>query len=696
MATDGYPPTLDGLRLGVAYYPEQWPEDRWQMDAALMAEAGISLVRVGEFAWARLQPSEAQLDLEWLDAALDVLAEAGLGIVLGTPTAAPPAWLVERHPEILPVAADGRTAPFGHRRHYCPNQPAFREAAAAVVTALADRYGRDPRVVAWQIDNELGGRCFCETCRRRFQEWLEERHGSLDNLNESWGTAFWSQTYTSWAQIPLPRLDPVPLPEGFAPYAPNPGHALDFRRFTSESLIAFLREQLDILRRRTSGQLVTHNLMGFRFGELDYHALAAELDLVAWDNYPVLDPRGRWSTPGLAADAMRGLAGRPTWVLEQQVGPVGWETLLTPDRAQMRLHAYQTIAHGATAVFFFRWRTARHGTEQHWHGILGADGRPRRRYRELRRLAAELERLGEPLAGAHPVADVALLHDYDSRWALQGQPTNAALAFEDTVQRHYEALRRLGLGVDVLSPTVQLERYRVVVAPCVYVIDPAVAAAFARYVEGGGVLVLGARSGVKDRSNAVPERPLPAWLDELAGLEVADYASLRTTASVPFVGVDPAGMDGSFSGWYEDVELKGARALAVYTAGDFAGGAAVTANAVGRGSVLYLAGAADEPTLRRLYGSVGREAGLPLLELPEGVEVARLDGGSNGELRFVLNHGREERALSLDDGRWHDLVGDRDTEGTLILERFGVALLAASDRVAAAGVERAGRGDADR
>jgi beta-galactosidase len=693
---DGDLPNVDGLRLGVAYYPEQWPQERWRVDAALMAEAGISLARVGEFAWARLQPAGGEFDLEWLDSAFDVLADAGLGIVLGTPTAAPPAWLVERHPEILPVAADGRTAPFGHRRHYCPNQPAFREAAAAVVTALADRYGRDPRVAAWQIDNELGGRCFCETCRRRFQEWLEQRHGSLDNLNESWGTAFWSQTYTSWTQVPLPRLDPVPLPEGFAPYAPNPGHALDFRRFASESLIAFLRAQVDILRRRTTGQLVTHNLMGFRFGELDYHALAGELDLVAWDNYPVLDPQERWSTPALAADAMRGLTGRPTWVLEQQVGPLGWETLLSPRRGQMRLQAYQTIAHGAAAVFFFRWRTARHGTEQHWHGILDADGRPRRRYRELRRLGDELEKLREPLAGTYPVADVALLHDYDSRWALQGQPTNAALTFEETLQRHYEALRRLGLGVDVVSPSVELERYRLVVAPSAYVIDPAVAAAFARYVESGGVLVLGPRSGVKDRSNAVPERPLPAWLDELAGLEVADYASLRTPSPVPFVGVGPAGLDGSFSGWYEDLELKGARALAVYAAGDFAGRAAVTANAVGRGRVLYLAGAADEPTLRRLYRIAGREAGLPLLELPDGVEVVRLDGGSNGELRFVLNHDRDERALPLDDGRWHDFVGDRDTEGAIVLDGFGVALLAAADRVAAATIERAGMGDADR
>jgi beta-galactosidase len=655
-------------RLGVAYYPEQWPRERWPVDAALMADAGLSLVRIGEFAWSRVEPARGRFDFGWLDDALDVFASVGLDVVLGTPTAAPPAWLIERHPEILPVHTDGRRAPFGNRRHYCPNAPAVREAAERVVSALGERYGRDARVVAWQIDNELGGRCYCDTCRERFQGWLEERYGSLDNLNESWGTAFWSQVYSSWGQIPLPPTDPVALPNGFAPYAPNPGLALDFRRFASESLIGFLRLQVDVLRRHTRDQPITHNLMGFAFGEVDYHALAAEVDFISWDNYPVLDATGRWSTPALAADTMRGLTGQPTWVLEQQVGALGWEMLLTPRRGEMRLHALQAIAHGAEAIFFFRWRTARFGTEQHWHGVLDADGRTGRRYRELCALADELSSLRHALADARPLAEAALLNDYDSRFALQAQPTNRMLAYEEHMQCHYEALRRLGLGVDVVAPAADLSRYALVVAPNLYVVDPAVSEALRRYVDEGGVLVLSPRAGVKDRANALPERPVPAWLDELAGLEVVDYASEREPVPVAIDG-------GSFAGWYEEVELKGARPLALYSSGEFAGSPAVAVNDVGHGRVVYIAGVADVETLRGFLRRVCDTG----VELPDGVELVRLASESNGELSFLLNHADEERKVELD-GRTH------------VLERLGTALIGAEEQIAAL----AGSDDADR
>src|SRR5207253_9533484 len=246
-----------------AYYPEQWPRERWRVDAELMAQAGLGVVRLGEFAWSRLEPRPGEFELAWLDEAVGVFASEGLEVILGTPTAAPPAWLVARHPEILPVRADGRAQPFGQRRHYCPNRPAFREATERIVGALAERFGADERVIAWQIDNELGGRCYCDGCRDAFQRWLLERYESLDVVNEVWGTAFWSQEYDDWNQIPLPEGRPVP-PEGFLRNSPNPGLALDFRRFTSDSLIGFLRLQTTILRERCAArQLITHNLMGF-------------------------------------------------------------------------------------------------------------------------------------------------------------------------------------------------------------------------------------------------------------------------------------------------------------------------------------------------------------------------------------------------------------------------------------------------
>ena len=659
-------------RLGVAYYPEQWPRERWETDARLMAEAGISVVRIAEFAWIELEPSPGSFDFAWLDDAVEILAAHGHAIMLGTPTAAPPAWLIEAHPEVLPLRGDGRRHSFGHRRHYCPNQPAMLEASRRIVTALADRYGDDSRVFAWQIDNELMGRCVCGACRAGFHDWLRERYGTIDVLNESWGTAFWSQRYEDFAQVPLPELGPIPQ-GGFMAAAPNPSLALDFRRFTSDSHIAFLRLQVEALRARIRPeQRITHNLMGFKFPEIDYHRLAAELDVVSWDNYPSLNRSGRWSGTALGADAMRGLKNAPVWIVEQQVGPLGWEVLHTLRRGQMRLYTFQAIAHGAELVGYFRWRTARHGTEQHWYGVLDAHGGIGRRYRELADVARELDSLGGALDGARPVSTAAVLHDYDSRFALQVQPTNPSLAYEETIQRHYEALRALGVGVDAIAPTAELAAYRLVAAPNLYVLDEAVAAHLRAYVESGGTLVLAPRVGVKDRCNVVPERPFPTFLADLAGVEVTDVASLLADEPVRIAGVDGI-PDGVFRGWFEEIEPKGAHVLALYAEGDFAETPAVTAHAVGAGRVVYVAGAAEPTTLMQLYAALAQPAGLATTPLPDGVECVALRR-DDATLVMLLNHTDAEQIVRLQDGR-RDLLTGAEHEGQIRLAPFGVALL---------------------
>jgi beta-galactosidase len=659
-------------RLGVAYYPEQWPRERWAIDARLMAEAGLSVVRIGEFAWVELEPSAGTFDFGWLDDAIEILAANELAVMLGTPTAAPPAWLIEAHPEILPRRADGHVHPFGHRRHYCPNQPAMQEAARRIVAALADRYGTDARVASWQIDNELMGRCVCDVCHARFHDWLRERYGSIEALNESWGTAFWSQRYDDFAQIPMPVLGQIPLPLGFMTASPNPSLALDFRRFTSDSHIGFLRLQVDELRGHGAGQQITTNLMGFKFTEIDYHRLAAELDVVAWDNYPIIDRSGRWSGPALGADAMRGLKNKPVWIVEQQVGALGWGILHTPRRGQMRLHTFQAIAHGAELVGYFRWRTARHGTEQHWYGVIDAHGRVGRRYRELAELSKELDALGDALVDATVVSPAALLHDYDSRFALQVQPTNPSLAYEETAQCHYEALRTLGIGVDVISPETDLSSYRLVTAPNLYVVDDALVATLRAYVEDGGTLVLAPRAGVKDRSNVVPELPFPTLLAELAGLEVVDVASLLDDDPVRISGVDGV-PDGEFRGWFEQIEPKGARVIALYAEGDFAETPAVTIHSVGDGRVVYIAGVADPATLRSLYQAIAPDADVVTVDLPDGVECVQLRG--EAPLLMFLNHADDERVVSLDGGK-RDLITGIEHEETIRLAPFGVALLA--------------------
>jgi beta-galactosidase len=665
-------------RLGCAYYPEQWPRERWELDAQLIAETGLSVVRVAEFSWSRLEPSAGRFELDWLDEAVGILAAAGLEVILGTPTAAPPAWLVEQHPEILPVRSDWRVHRFGHRRHYCPNAPAMREASERIVRALGERFGSDERVSAWQIDNELGGRCYCDTCHAAFQSWLERRYESLATMNEVWGTAFWSQEYSAWSQVPLPDVasSPPPGPFGFSRNAPNPGLALDYRRFSSDSLIDFLKLQTAVLRETCDPrQLITHNLMGFKFPEIDYHALADEIDIVSWDNYPVLDPMRQWSGPALSGDAMRGLKSKAVWVLEQQAGPLGWESFRSPRPGESRLYAWQAIAHGAELVSFFRWRTARYGTEQHWHGIVDANGRLGRRHDEVRALATELDEVADALAGARSHNDVAVLHDYDSRFAMQVQPTNEALGYEAGVHAHYAALRRLGLGVDVVSQRAPLAGYRIVVAPSLYVMDESLAGALAEYVRGGGTLVLAPRTGVKDRCNAIPERPLPAWLDELAGIEVTDYMSVDPEEGVAIAGEDGAALAGAFHGWFEQVEPATAKSLAVYATGPFAGTPAVTVNRAGEGRAVYLAGVADAAALRSLYLLLSDRAGLSLLDLPGDVESIALTGESS-DLLLLLNHSDEEHTVDVGPAGWRARIGSADG-GRVVLGPRGLAFLEA-------------------
>jgi beta-galactosidase len=656
------------IRLGSAYYPEQSPRERWALDARLMADVGLSLVRLGEFAWAELEPEAGRFELAWLEDAIDVFAGQGLEIVLGTPTAAPPMWLVREHPDVLPLSADRHRIGFGTRRHYCPNTPALQAATDRIVSALGDHFGRDTRVGAWQIDNELGGRCYCDHCRVAFQRWLEHKYETVDALNQSWGTAFWSQRYDAWTDVGLPAPDAI-RDGGFTLRAPNPGLALDFRRFASDSYVRYLRRQTELLRSRIRPeQQITHNLMGFKYAEIDYAALGAEVDFVSWDNYPSLDLTHSWTLPSLSADAMRGLKRAPVWVMEQQVGPMGWEYVRTPRRGQMRLYAYQAIGHGAEALVFFRWQTARFGTEQHWFGVLDADGDGSvgRRYHELGRLSAELQRL-DVLEDAQPDADVAVLYDYDSRFALQIQPANAALRHEASVHRWYAVLRRLGLGVDVVPAGSDLSRYRVVVVPSMPVVDEDVAADLEAYVEAGGTLVVGPRAGVRDPSGAVPTGRPPARLDRVLGIEVTDIASGEESAELHGL------VSGAFTGWFEELRTLDATPLAKYVDGDFAGGTAISDRRAGFGTAVYVGGVGDDAVLDSLFRTLCGRLELTLFELPNDVELIPLRSREE-RLFFVLNHSDREQRIGLSDGDWRDLIGG-GVGDRFVVPKFDVVLL---------------------
>jgi beta-galactosidase len=669
------------FHFGVDYYPEQWPEDRWPLDADLMVRAGITCVRLAEFSWGVLEPAEGTFDFGWLDRAIDLVAGRGLKVVLGTPTASPPSWLMHADASMARVREDGRAVTYGNRRGYCPSHAGYRAHCRRIVTAMADRYGSHPAVIGWQIDNEMGDRCFCAGCRAAFQQWLAARHGSLENLNRRWGTAFWGHLYRSWDHVPLPLS---------AGDAPNPGLALDFRRFASDVYADFQRQQVDVIRPRSPDRFVTHNFMGFGSDTLDQHQLARDLDIASWDNYPCtqwhpsddVDPAGA----ALSHDTTRGLKPGGFCVMEQQAGPAGWELVGVPPRpGELALWAWQSIARGADAVVFFRWRTARFGTEQYWHGLLDHDGSETRRYREISAMGAALAAVGPAVAGTAVAAEAALLVSPDARFSQQIQATNPGLDYN----RHFAALHRsfyhTNVAVDVAWPGRDLSGYRLIAAPLFTVANEADVGRLEAYVRAGGTLLLTFRAGTRDPHNAVVDARPPGLLRNLCGAEVEEYDSLPPGGrrGLRFL---PRGL-GAGSGvhrasWCEVLRLQGAEPLAVYTDGHYRGRPAAAMHRLGAGRVIYLGVAAEQPLYDALVPWLCRTAGVrPVLRTPPGVEATeRRTGGPGGggrRLLFLLNHSDRPARVRLGTGRFTDLLDDgRPLAGAAVLPPLGVRVLA--------------------
>lgn len=628
--------------FGVDYYPEHWPEERWAEDARLMSDAGINIVRMAEFAWAKLEPSDKQhpdggtFDFEWLDKALDILLTRGIKTILGTPTASPPSWLMVKNPDLFRVREDGRRTTFGNRREACHNHPLYHQRTDQVVTAMAEHYADHPAVIGWQIDNEFGARCYCPVCQTKFQEWLQRRYQSLDELNHRWGTIFWSHVYTEWGDIPVPSTTGG---------SPNPGLALDFARFTSDAYVAYQQIHIDILREKCPGHLITHNFMGFNYDGLNYYDLAHPLDLVSWDNYPLgfwlPDPADSCG-PALGHDTMRGLKQQNFWVMEQQAGPSGWETISpSPRPGKLRLWAYQAIAHGADAILFFRWRTARHGTEQYWHGLLEHDGRPGRRYAEIKRMGAEIARIGGVIEASTVQARVAILQSYDSRFGFQIQPNSPDFNYYQHVKAIYRALFQHQVPVDVVSPTTDLASYQLVFAPAMYVLPKEIAENLKRFVHTGGTLVITPRTGVKDDANAVVNLPLPGLVADLCGVTVEDYDVLPANVAQEIEFVLPelsASWPPQARAWCDVLAPQSAEVIALYTRDYYAGQPAITRNDYGQGQVITIGTFGETPLYLTLLSWLLLDLGIQgTFTVPEGVEVAER-WQKDQRILFILNH----------------------------------------------------------
>jgi beta-galactosidase len=619
------------MTVGVCYFPEHWPRERWETDVAQMAEAGLEYVRMGEFSWSRLEPRRGAFDFEWLDRAVELVGDHGMQAVLCTPTATPPKWLVDERPDILQEEPDGTTREFGSRRHYCFNAESYREETERVVSRMVDHYEDNPHVAGWQTDNEYGChrtvRCYCDDCAAGFRDWLRERYGSVDVLNEEWGTTFWSQRHADFGEVDPPRHTPAEH---------HPSRLLDYYRFASDSVVDYNRLQTDIIRATDDDWFVTHNFMG-DFPTLDAFDVSEDLDFAAWDSYPtgfVQDRRpGEPATWELRAgdpdqvgrnhDLYRGASGGPFWVMEQQPGDVNWPPYAPqPADGAMRLWAHQAVAHGADAVLYFRWRRCREGQEQYHAGLRKQDGSPDRAYDEATTAASELADLTADLG---PVdAPVALLHEYDSEWAIDIQPHAPDFDYWDYVGTYYAALRRRGVQIDVVPPDADLEGYDAVVAPTVHLADASLADRLTAFVEDGGELLVGARSGVKDRANKLPDAPAPGPLADLVGATVARHESIPETIETSLTYRDEPYQ---YRTWAEWLSPDDAAVVATYDSGEAEGASAVVRASRGAGDVHYCGVWPTDDLADALVEAVLDEAGVERTErLPDGVRLSERDG----------------------------------------------------------------------
>lgn len=651
------PPIL----LGAAWYPEQWPESRWDVDLALMQQAGVRMVRVGEFAWARMEPQEGQYDFDWLDRAITVAGKRGIYTVLGTPTATPPAWLTEKYPEVLRIEENGRPAEHGNRQHFNWASPKYRELARGIALAMARRFGHKPWVLGWQIDNEYARVSFDPGTKAQFQNWLKARYGTLDNLNHRWTTEYWSQKYTDWSQIPVQTN-----------YG-NPGLLLGFMRFVSDPWRSYQRVQLDALRANCDArQFITTNMMGW-FDGYDHYTVSADLDLAAWDDY-IGQGHLDAASNGARHDLTRGFKRKNFWVMETQPGSVNWAQINNSlDKGEVRAMAWHAIGHGADTVSYWQWRSALNGQEEIHGTIVGPDGTPVPLYAEIQQIGKEFAKAGPTLAGTSVHSQVALLHSYDSRWAINWQRHSREFDPIAQIVSYYRPLRAISQSMDVVAPTAPLDSYKLVVAPGLNVLTAAAAKNLGDYVRQGGHLVLGQRSGMKDDDNALwPERQ-PGPLADMLGGRVEQYYAL----------LEPVPVEGSWGAGQSRIwaELLSAQQPDVEVLERFGASngwldsqPAVITRKVGTGRITYIGAWLDDATMKAAARWMTEISGVtPALgPAPEGVEVSARYG-ARGAVYILVNLAKLPQTLSLPWPMTDVLEGG--SKQSVTLPQYGVAVL---------------------
>ncbi|WP_028551236.1 beta-galactosidase [Paenibacillus sp. UNC451MF] len=669
---------LPKIFYGGDYNPDQWPREIWDEDMRLFKLAGIDVATVAVFSWALLQPDEVTYDFTWLDEILDKMAQNGVYACLATSTAAVPAWMAKRYPDVLRVTSDGKQRKFGGRHNFCPSSPSYRRFSRLMARKMAERYGNHPALAVWHVNNEYGGSCYCNQCEKAFRVWLKKRYGTLDAVNKAWNTRFWGHTFHDWDEIVLPSALTEQLGDGKTTFQ---GISLDYNRFNSDALLECYQAEYEELKAVTPHIKVTTNLMG-TFKPLDYFKWAKSMDIVSWDNYP------RYDTPvsvtAMRHDLMRGLKdGEPFMLMEQTPSQQNWQAYNSLKRpGVMRLWSYQAVARGADTVMFFQLRRSMGACEKYHGAVIEHVGHEHTRvFRECAQLGDELQRLGDTLLDSRLDSKVAILFDWDNWWAVEmSSGPSKELKYVDEMMKYYKALFDHNIQVDLIGEDTPLDSYQIVIAPLLYMVKPGFAKKLEYYVQQGGRFVTTFFSGIVNENDLVTLGGYPGELRSLLGIWAEEIDALPPEASNDMVMTTSFGeLDaGSTYGCRllcDLIHSEGAEVLAEYGSDFYQGMPVLTRNRFGQGEAWYVATSPNAEFMDRLLLSICRDSGIePLLHAPEGIEVTRRTKQGQ-QFTFVLNHNDHPAAVDLGEVMYKDLLDGNNRSGVTELPAKGVWIL---------------------
>lgn len=655
-------PSIKKILYGGDYNPEQWPAEIWEEDMRMFQLAGIDVVTLNVFNWAMLQPDEDTYQFDKLDQIMKLVQANNLKVCMATSTAAHPAWMARKYPEILRTEFSGMKRKFGSRHNSCPNSSIYRTYSTRLAEKIGERYGHLDNIVAWHISNEYGGECYCENCEKAFRIWLEKRYGSIEKVNQAWNTSFWSHTFYDFDDIVAPNL----LSEHFEENRTNfQGISLDYKKFMSESILDCYKLEAAVLRNITPSIPITTNLMGF-YKPLDYFKWADEMDFISWDNYPSNDEL--YSSIAMKHELMRGLKqGKPFALMEQTPSVTNWLPYNALKRPGiMRLWSYQAVAHGADTIMFFQMRRSIGACEKYHGAVIDHVGTEHTRvFQELAKLGEELQILGSKTLGARHRSKVAIYFDWENWWAIEysaGPSVN--LKYYDQLLAYYQALNTMNISVDIVCEKDSFTDYDLIIAPVLYMVKEGVDEKIRAFVKNGGTFVTTFFSGYVNETDLVTTGGYPGKLRDILGIWVEELDALPSGTNNSFVYQNQTF---SSSLICDLLHAERAQVLSVYEQDFYAGMPVLTRNQFGEGLAYYVATQSDDSFYQKFLAELLNEKNIkPVVNVPTGVEATKRYN-ENGCFLFLLNHNTENTTITLEEDGVELLTGDKINKNTAFL-----------------------------